>query len=257
MKNIINFKTFLRIYESSVDKNGELIDIEENIFDEFPEDIHKTLSENFSYMYRMNFDWNKKTHEFPSSVPNRAYDAEAFSKWYDKNEQIEFIKNLDKIISAVRFDLLLKKRKDLANKKLEAFEELIKPVFGNHITLGRALSKFEVDVIWDPNATVESIQKGFEDAKNIMDENGNIDSSKIEKSSFFTGDEINIPNFERFVEEHPEYKKTYEIWSKLNDESTDLLLTNTKSNHTISYKEERKLYDFLINYRKNKKPKNS
>lgn len=256
MKNIINFKTFSKIYELSVNRNGELIDVED-IFDEFPRDVYETLESNFSYMYSTNFDWNKKTYEFPSSNPNHAYDTEAFSKWYEKNRKVEFIKNLDKIISAVRFDLLLKKRKDLANRKLEAFEELIKPVFGNNITLGRALSKFEVDVIWDPNATVESIQKGFEDAKNIMDENGNIDSSKIEKSSFFTGDEINIPNFERFVEEHPEYKKTYEIWTKLHEEIINLLLTHEKSNHIISYKEERKLYDFLINYRKNKKPKNS
>lgn len=227
--------------DASVGSDGQL-NIAPNLFDEFPEDILETLNNNYFYMFSTNFNWNEKSREL----------GQNFNKWREQHEQTEFVKNLDKIIGAVRSDLILFKRKKLAEKKLEAFEELIKPVFGKHIN-GNVLSKFEEEAILDPYATVESIERAFREAKNIIDQHGNIDSSKMEKSTIFTGDDINIANFERFVQQNPEYKKTFDMWNKLNDEHMDLMLKNTNAHRIIGYEDLRKLYNFLMDYRKTKR----
>jgi len=248
MKNlneqISRIRKVMGLNEAIVGVDGELSGMESNIFDEFPDDVLKTLEDEYGYMYSHNFDWNSKSREFTSSDPNKAYDAPAFNKWVEKNKQDEFMKNLDRVISAVRSDLLLMKRTELMKKKLDAFEELIKPVFGNHIT-GNVLTKFEEDVLMDPNATIESIERGFAEAKNIIDQYGNIDSSKMEKSTLFTGGDINIPNFERFVIANPEYRKTFDIWNKLHDEYLDLYLTKKNAFRGYTYEPLRKLYDFF------------
>lgn len=239
------------VVEVSVGNNGELIDFESNIFDEFPDDILKILEDEYGHLYKHNFDWNSKSREFTSSEPGHAYDAVAFNKWMDKNEQEEFVKNLNKIITAVRSDLILLKRRMLAKKKLELFEALIIPVFGKHIT-GDALSKFEEQVLLDPYATIESLERGFREAKNLIDHEGNIDGSKMEKSTIFPGGDINIPTFERYVQANPEYKKTYDTWYKLfNDEmDLDMKKMNAFRGYSYNYDAFRKLYDFLISYRK-------
>ena len=241
---------YLKKFESFINSQGELINLESNIFDEFPEDVLETLENNFFYMYKTNFDWNNKTKEF--SLPEGGYDTIAFNKWVEAHQQTEFINNLNKIISAVREDVILLKRRKLSERKLEAFEELIKPVFGNHIT-SDALSKFEEEILLNPYVTIEQIEKGFEEAKNLIDQYGNIDPRKTEKSTIFVGGEINIPNFERFVEKYPEYRKTFDIWYQLFEESTKYLLKNTNAHHVVGYEKLRKLYDFLIKYRKKEK----
>jgi hypothetical protein len=238
--------------EAKVDASGNLKDLESDIFDEFPEDVLKTLEDEYGHMYGRNFDWNSKSREFTSSDPNRAYDAPAFNKWIEKNNQDDFLKNIDKIKAAVRSDLLVKKRRQLAEMKLKEFEELLIPVFGKHIT-GPALTKFEEAIIMDPYATYENIQRGFEEAKSIIDKYGNIDSSKIEKSNIFTGGDINIPNFERFIEKNPEYQKTFDMWNKLHDEYMELYMKRLNAFRGYSYEPLRKLYDFLIDYRKKKR----
>lgn len=200
-------------------------------------------------IYKHNFDWNSKSREFTSSDPGHAYDAPAFNKWLGQNEQDEFTKNRDSIITAVRSDLLIMKRRVLAKKKLAAFEALIIPVFGKHIT-GDALTKFEEEVLMDPNATVESIERGFREAKNVIDREGNIDSSKLEKSTIFPGGDINIPTFERYVQAHPEYQKTYDTWYKLFNEEMDLDMKHLNAHRGYSYEPIRKLYDFLMAYKK-------
>ncbi len=239
---------YLKLFDSFVDDEGNLMDLTTNIFDEFPDDILNTLNSNYFYLYSTNFDWNKKTREFKSSDPKKAYDTIAFSKWREQHEQTEFIKNINKIISAIRQDLLLLKRRKLSKRKLELFEELIKPVFGNHIT-GDALTKFEEEILLDPHASIESIENAFKEAKNIIDKYGNIDQSKIEKSTIFIGGEINIPKFEEFIKKNPQYQKTYDIWMKLFDDETNLMLKDLNSHHISNYNELRKLYHFLIKYR--------
>jgi hypothetical protein len=235
------------LIEASIDKEGNIIGIESNIFDEFPEDVLETFQNNYSYTLNTNYDWNNKMGEF--KFPDGSYDTESFHKWLNKNKQNEFIRNINKIISDVRHDLLIIKRRKLAKKKLEAFEDLIIPVFGNHIT-GDALSKFEEQILMNPDATIEDIEKGHQEAKNIIDAEGNIDSSKLEKSLLFPNGEINIPNFERFVDANPEYKKTYDIWWKLFKDETNLLLAKMNALYIINYNQIKKLYNFLLKYKK-------
>jgi len=245
MKILISEAQLRKIIKETafVDSGGNLSDIRPNIFDNFPENILKTLESNYFHFYDMNFDWNEKMAEFGSDVA-------AFNKWREENAQNGFLKNLDKVIAAVRSDLILKRRRALAERKLKEFEELIIPVFGKHIT-GRALTKFEEAAIMFSEATPESIQKAFEDAKNLIDSEGNIDSSKMEKSHIFNGNDINIPNFERFVEANPEYQKTYDIWRKLFFADSKLMMTDTKAIHIISYEELKRLYDFLLKFKNN------
>ena len=242
MKYMLNFN------EAFVDSNGNISHIDANVFDEFPEDILKILDDNYSYLLR-NFDWNSKSNEF---TKDGKYDGNGFSKWIETHKQTEFTKNLSKIISAIRSDILLLRRLEMSKRKLEAFEELIKPVFGNHIT-GDALTKFEEEILLNPYASIEQLEKGFQDAKNLIDEYGNIDASKMEKSTVFVGGEVNLPKFEEFVRKNPQYKKTFDIWVKLFDEETELMLKDTNASHSISVSELRKLYDFLMEYRKKQK----
>lgn len=245
-EQITRIKSIMGLDEAVIGVDGQLSGVESDIFDEFPDDVLKTLEDEYGNLYKHNFDWNSKSDEFRRSD---GFDSVGFSLWRNRNKQSEFMKNLDKIISAVRSDLLLMKRTDLLKRKLDAFEELIKPVFGKHIT-GDVLTKFEESVIMDPDATIESIERGFAEAKNIIDQYGNIDSSKLEKSTLFTGGDINIPNFERFVAANPEYKKTFDIWDKLHDDYLDLYLTRKNAFRGYSYDPLRRLYDYLIKYKK-------
>jgi hypothetical protein len=230
-EQITRIRKVMGLNEGSVGADGQLTGLEPNVFDEFPDDVLEILHSNYFYMYSMNFDWNAKSNEF---MRGGQFDGAGFAAWKEKHEQTEIINNLDKIISAVRSDLLLLRRRVLADKKLAAFEELIKPVFGNNIT-GEALTKFEEEVLMNPYATIQDIERGFQEAKQLIDQEGNIDSSKMEKSTIFTGGDINIPNFERYVAANPQYKKTFDVWTRLNDESTDLLLRHTNSHHIVGY----------------------
>ena len=246
-EQINRMRGIMGLVEASVGAGGEISGLESNIFDEFPDDVLKTLEVEYGHIYKHNFDWNAKSSEFTDSGK---FDGVSFEVWRDKNAQEEFIKNLDKVITAVRSDLLLMKRTGLAKKKLDVFEELIKPVFGKHIT-GDVLTKFEERVLMDPDATIESIERGFAEAKNLIDQYGNIDSSKMEKSMLFTGGDINIPNFERFVAANPEYQKTFDIWNRLHEEYMGLYLTRKNAYRGYTYEPLRKLYDYLIIYKKN------
>jgi hypothetical protein len=246
-EQIYRIRQVMGLVEASVGAGGEISGLESNIFDEFPDDVLKTLEDEYGYLYKHNFDWNAKSSEFTDSGK---FDGVGFDRWRNRNQQDEFLKNMGKIISALRSDLLLMKRTELAKKKLDAFEELIKPVFGKHIT-GDVLTKFEEQVLMDPDATIESIERGFREAKNIIDQYGNIDSSKMEKSMLFTGGDINIPNFERFVAANPEYQKTFDIWNRLYDEYMGLYLTRKNAYRGYTYEPLRKLYDYLMVYKKN------
>jgi hypothetical protein len=246
-ENIQRIRQVMGLKEAYIDPKGDLVDFKQSIFDTFPEDILHTLKDNYSHYYSHNFDWNTKQAEFGD-------DGRGFRKWLEQNEQDEFKLNLDRIIKAVRSDMILFRRRDLAEKKMKDFEELIIPVFGKNIT-GRALTKFEEAAVLYANwmgdgDTLKAIEKKFEEAKNVMDSDGNIDSSKIEMSTIFTGDEINIPNFERFIEANPEYQKTFDIWSKLHKDYLDLSLKDTKAFRYPDYDGLKKLYQYLNEFKK-------
>lgn len=241
-ENIHRIKEVMGLKEAYIDSNGNLADFKQSIFDAFPEDILHTLEDNYSHYYSHNFDWNTKQDEFGN-------DGSGFGKWLDQNKQDEFILNLDRLIKSVRSDMILFRRRDLAEKKMKNFEELIIPVFGKNIT-GRALTKFEEAAILYANwmgdgDTLKEIERKFEEAKNVMDSDGNIDSSKIEMSTIFTGNEVNIPNFERFIEANPEYQKSFDIWSKLHKDDLDLSLKDTNADGYPDYAELKKLYQYL------------
>ena len=220
------------------------------VFDNFPPELLEFMEDNYSHMYRFKYDYNEKASRFVNRETGE-YDGAGFRKWMDENRADEFVKNKSKIISAIRSDLINLRRVKIAKLKLDAYEELLVSLLGNHIT-GEALTKFQEDVILDPNATPASIQRGFEEARNIIDQYGNVDQRKIEISTVFPGGEINYPTFERFVEEYPKYLSTYETWKGLLDEyhKHDMKNLNGFRIYEGHYKKLRTLYDFLISNKK-------
>ena len=222
-----------------------------DVFDSFPPELLEFLESNYSHLYRFNYDWNEKMAKFMNRETGE-YDGAGFGKWLAENTAKEFIKNKPRIITAIRSDLITLRRRKLTNLKLEAYEELLVSLLGNNIT-GQALTKFEADVIMDPYATPESIARGFEEAKNILDKFGRVNPDKVELSTVFTGGQINYPIFQSFVEDNSKYLSTYETWDKLFKEHQkhDMKDLHGFRIYDGHYKELRKLYDFLTSDKKN------
>ena len=210
-------------------------------FGEFPEDVLKTLNDEYGHVFAFNFDWNEKQDEYMDDMPG-------FSEWLKQNSKEEFIKNLDKLITLTRKDLILLKRKELAKEALRYFEELIKPTLGKDV-LTEPLSKY-MEIALMNNHNLKDIEKAFRDAKNIIDSDGSINQLKTTPSKIFIGGDINEPAFERFVKENPEYQGVYNDWKKLSDKEIDLILTPLNAfRDTVGYDRIKKLHDFLIGYR--------
>jgi hypothetical protein len=187
------------------------------------------------------FNWNKES------------ERENFKEWLKDFKENQFKKNLSKVIKQVESDINLKKEREKSEIKLKYFEELIIPSLGNEV-LTPKLSIYEKQVLLDPNATIESIEKGFIDAKNIIDEDGSINQSKITPSNFIVDDEINLPAFETFVEKNPQYKNVFNDWKKIFDEYIDLSIQNTYAFRYPSVDDLEYLHSELVNI-KDKKSK--
>ena len=89
---------------------------ESNIIDIslFPEDIKKTLDE---YDYNQHkFDWNKEQDKH----------GENFKKWMKDRENVEFSKNIDKLIRLTEQDLATKRLREYSDKLVKDFEQKIK-----------------------------------------------------------------------------------------------------------------------------------
>jgi hypothetical protein len=243
MKILISESQLRNITEVYIDLNGNLVGLESNIFDKFPPDVLETLEKNYGHIYLHNYDWNEKQNEFTD-------DDDGFRKWKNNNEQEEFKKNFNKILSSVRHDLILLKRIKFSQEKLDKFEDLVKSVLGSNVT-SEDLSQFEyvsmlfVGFMDDIETQNRKIEQAMQDAKNILDKDGNIDSSKVTKSGMFV-DMITIDSFEKYVKKHPEYMGMCEVWKKLFFEQMDLETKDTISFYIVPYKELRKLYDFLM-----------
>jgi len=151
-----------------------------------------------------------------------------YGKYTDKNGELD----VDLVLEKINEDIASLKNKDLIEEKLRAFEELIIPAISEDIT-SPALTQFEADVLMDPNATAESIERGFRKAKNIIDKEGSIDFSKTKESDLFKGGEINLPAFERFVDKNPEYEGVFNDWEKLFTESTEALLKDLNAFNVV------------------------
>ena len=151
-----------------------------------------------------------------------------YGQYTDKNGELD----VDLVLEKIDEDIASLKNKDLIEEKLKAFEELIIPAISEDIT-SPALTQFESDVLMDPNATAESIERGFRKAKNIIDKEGSIDFSKTKESDLFKGGEINLPAFERFVDKNPEYQGVFNDWEKLFTESTEVLLKDLNAFNVV------------------------
>jgi len=210
-------------------------------FHSFPESVLKTLDE-YDY-YLKTFDWNEKMDEYGNK----------FGEWIEKYKSDMFLKNINEIIKETTQDMILLKKRDIAEKKLRAFEEIIESSLGSKV-LSPALSKFQEIILMNPNATIASIEKGFQEAKNIIDKDGSVNQLKITPSKLFKGGEINYPAFENFVKENPEFQGVYNDWKKILDECVELTL-NTNLNafrDSTSIDRIRELRNFLIDYKKRK-----
>ena len=209
-------------------------------FKGLPEDIKETLFDEYDNYTHKTYDWNEKQDKLGNEFGDWLYNHENDVIWF----------NLNDIIRRVSQDMITLKRQKMVEIKLEAFEKLIKPVIGD-AALMPALSKFEEMVLMNTTATPESIQKGFQDAKNIIDVHGNIDHTKIEQSEIFTGGDINYPAFERFAKNNSEYEGVYNDWKKLFDESTDLMLKDLNAyRSSTSIEQMRDLRNVLIDIKK-------
>jgi hypothetical protein len=231
MRRIKRYELFLESTQHSVD------------FSSFPPSVLKTLDNEYGDYDR--FDWNAMTDKY-------GY-GEEFRRFIEENKQKKFIENLDSLIMKTTQDLIIKKREKLAEAKLKAFEELIKDSIGTE-ALTPALSKFEADALLDPYCTPESIEAAFQAAKNIIDEDGSIDQRKITPSEIFTGQDISLPNFERWAEKNPEYKGVFDDWKKLFDDYMEKSMKDLHAFRTsTSYESIKELNEFLKQYRKNMK----
>lgn len=213
-------------------------------FNNIPDDIKNLLD---GYDLFMNFDWNKKQDEFNDDV--KGYDGEGFKNWFNNHKSEQFALKINELISKVRKDIILTHKKNITDKKLKYFEELIKPVLGNDVLLP-ALSKYEEIALLDPNATIEDIERGFREAKNIIDSEGSIDFNKVEPSEIFKGGDISLPAFERYAQKNPDYKGVFNDWKTLFDQSIDYSLEDLYTDQVVSLNNLKKLYNYLINIKK-------
>ena len=194
------------------------------------------------YDFDNNYDWNTKSDEFKT--------PEEFWLWREENKSEQFLKNIDRLIKLTTQDMILIKKQKMSEIKLKSFEDLIKGSI-SHEVFSTALSKYEEGVLLDPHASMEDIDRGFREAKQIMDKDGNIDSSKVEKSLIFTGGDINLPNFENYIKKNPEYTKTFNVWKKLFDNVTHLMVAELHAfRNSTTLEMIRELRTYLINYKK-------
>jgi hypothetical protein len=236
-----------------VNENHNYID-----YDSIPENILKTLESEYGHYYMGNFDWNKQLEFFNKG----SFDGKGWKEWLENNKREEFTKNIDKIITYIRQDLILKIKQRNADKVLNNFEELITPVLGDEIKIGPISKYLEIALLTigsnntDINYVNRELTKAFNDAKSIIDPSGSINHSKITQSEIFSGDEISLPNFERFVQKNPEYKGVFDDWKKLFDKHIELSLVEPNAfRSSVPYSAFKELYNFLINLRKNKNQK--
>lgn len=238
------------INEASIDKDGNLIGMEDDQlvdFKSFPPSVLKTLDGEY-FGYDNNFDWNTTQDYY-----HKNNDQDGFTEFLKRNKSEQFKKNIGKLITYTIQDMILKRKQYIAKRKLHDFEELIIPAFGNEILCGK-LSEYEYNVLMNSNATIEDLERGFKEAKEIVDQYGNIDYSKINKTDRLKiDDQVNWFNFERYVEKHPEYRKAFEEWERLINEDSEIGFKSTHAyRETTPYDRIKELRDFLINYRNTK-----
>ncbi|MFA5528897.1 MAG: hypothetical protein WC996_09830 [Peptostreptococcales bacterium] len=231
----------LKEFLTQDEKNKKMVN-----FDEFPKDVLKTLEDEYGHYYKMNFDWNKKQDEFKNK-------PKQFQSWMKQKESEEFLKNIDTLIRKTREDLIIKRKQNNARKTLKDFEELIIPVLGNEV-LVEPLTEFMALALMRLHS-VKELEQAFQEAKNVIDKDGEIDSSKINKSNLFSGNDksINLPNFERFVQKNPTFKPAFDKWKQMFDMELELSFKELNAfRDSTPYNKIKNVYNFLMEYKKNK-----
>lgn len=120
-------KQNLNEYIDRVKSIMRLDEEETNVFSSFPDHILKTLKDNYGSFYAYKFDWNQKSDELKG--PGE------FQKWRREFEQKSFVENKAKVIAAVRSDLIHLRRKAMAHKRYQDFENEILSFLGHSITV--------------------------------------------------------------------------------------------------------------------------
>lgn len=218
------------------ENEGMLVD-----FNSFPPSVLDTLDNEYG-SYQDTFDWNQKQDEYSNNVD--------FQQFLSRNKSVGLIKSLDKLIQQTDEDIQLIQKQNRVSAKLKAFEELIKPTLGNGV-LSPALTKFEEMVLMSTTATIKDIERGFREAKELIDKDGNLNNDKVTPSNNFPGGDINLPAFERLIQQQPEFRGVFDDWKRLFDEEMNLTLMelNAYRNSTPIHKIV-ELRNFLINYKK-------
>jgi hypothetical protein len=250
------FKNSLsEIIKNKINENIEIENFNNDFdFNIIPKEILKTLEDNYFHIYQNNYDWNEKQDEF---VKDGVFDSSEFEKWRENNEKEEFIKNLNKLIILVRQDLILLIKQRNIEKVLNDFEDLIKPTLGNEVLIG-PISEYLASALiiigsvdTDINHINKELSKAFKESKNIIDNDGSINYSKITPSKIFNGEDISLTNFEYFVKKNPDYQGVFNDWKKIFDKDIELSLKKFNSfRSSINYLDIKNLYNFLIELRK-------
>ena len=200
----------------------------------------EVIENNYTHIFGFyDFDWNKES------------ERDNFKEWLNNFRKEQFNQNLDVAIENIESDIELIKKRKIVELKLKAFEELIIPTLGNQV-LSPKLSQYETMVLMNPSATIESLEKGFQEAKNIIDEDGSLNKYKITPSNLFQDDSINLPNFERFIQSNPEYIGVFNDWKKIFDEDIELTLKDTYAFRYPSLEQLEKLHSELLSIKNNK-----
>lgn len=201
----------------------------------FPENIQTTLSEYDEY-FKPKFDWNTKQEEFS--------DGKLFSDWLDKSETQGLKNNIDTVLEKIDEDISVLKAKEESEKKLEAFEELILPALDKGV-LTPELNDRQYIALMDTHASLDDIAKGIKDGSGILDNEGNVDPLKLSSDNPISDGGINLPAFEKFVEENPEFQGVFDDWYKLFNEHSELMLKDLnafRSSIRVSSLEDLKAY---------------
>jgi len=206
----------------------------------FPKHIQKILIDEYGSYFYFNFDWNTEQDKHGSN----------FNSWLDKHVNKEFIKNLDYLIILTGQDLTRLKRREYAKRKLEDFEDLIKDAVDKNL-FKLTLKKYELDLImYGYNYSGKELEQELAKVKDIFDENGDIDFSKIEEITIDLGG-INLPNFERFVKKNPEFQGVFDEWEKLFDADINSTLIELNAfRSSTPFDKIKELNMFLKNIRK-------
>jgi hypothetical protein len=203
---------------------------------EIPKEIYDFIENEY---WHMDFDWNKMQRKL----------GDKMSEWLTKHTKESIYNNLDDIINQINDDINTLEARKLSDVKLYAFEELIKPSLDKGV-LTPALNDFQASVLMDPYVSPDEIKKALND-KSVLGPDGNIDTSKTTYSDYFKGGGINYPAFERYVEQHPEFKKVFKDWLKLFKENTKLHTKDLKGFRGVTPLEKLiKIRDILVNFNK-------